>query len=205
MVDHLVYAVADLGEGMDDIGRRLGVVPTAGGRHPGAGTHNALVGLGPATYLEIIAREAGVPAPSGPLPFGLAGGGLPRLAGWALATADIEASVRRAREIGFDPGEIESMSRIDPSGTELKWRLTRPIGGPDRGLIPFLIDWGATEHPAARARHGCRLVRISGEHPDTARIMGAVAALGGALDVRPAVHPSLVAVIEGPAGSIELR
>lgn len=56
-LDHLVYAVADLLAGMDEIEQLLGVRPVAGDRHPQYGTHNALLSLGPKTYLEIVAAD----------------------------------------------------------------------------------------------------------------------------------------------------
>lgn len=204
-LDHLVYAVADLSPAQDDLGRRLGVTPLPGGRHPGVGTHNALVGLGPGAYLEIIAPDPGRGVGSAPLPFGLSAGGLPRLAGWALRTHDIARAVQRARENGFDPGEVASMGRVTPAGVALTWRLTPPPSGNDGGLIPFLIEWGETEHPSRRALQACRLVHLRGEHPDPARIMGVMAALGATLEIGPAARAALVAVIDGPTGRVELR
>jgi len=52
---------------------RFGVRARAGGKHNGQGTHNALLGLGAQTYLEIIAPDPGQPTPSMPRPFGVDG------------------------------------------------------------------------------------------------------------------------------------
>ena len=49
-IDHLVFAAPDLDRAVDDLAARFGVRASAGGKHTGRGTHNALLSLGPATY-----------------------------------------------------------------------------------------------------------------------------------------------------------
>ena len=93
LIDHLVYAAPSLPAAIADVAERFGVRAQAGGKHIGLGTHNALLALGPRTYLEIIAPDPEQPEPSMPRPFGVDGVTGGRLAGWALACDDIDAAV----------------------------------------------------------------------------------------------------------------
>jgi hypothetical protein len=65
LIDHIIYAAPDLERAIGDLHDAYGVSPTPGGRHPGFGTRNALVGLGEEMYLELVSidREQSVAAP----------------------------------------------------------------------------------------------------------------------------------------------
>ena len=54
-VDHLVWGGQDLEAEIARLERLTGVRAAAGGQHRGEGTWNALLRLGPASYLELIA------------------------------------------------------------------------------------------------------------------------------------------------------
>lgn len=204
-LDHLVYATPDLPADADRIGRRLGVQLTEGGRHLGRGTRNVLLDLGFSAYLEIIGPDTDAPEPETPRPLGIDALTAPRLVTWAVQVDDIDKAVARALARGYDPGPVQAMSRERPDGTRLDWRLTVWSGDGD-GLVPFLIEWGTgVLHPSRTSAPGCRLVRFAAEHPAPDSIRPWLEALGVELTVRPAPAPALVAVIEGPGGTVELR
>ena len=87
---HLVYATPNLDRGVKEIEELLGVRAAAGGQHPGRGTRNALVALGPNTYLEIIAPDPDQPAPASPRAVGLDTLTRSRLVTWAAKTTNVD-------------------------------------------------------------------------------------------------------------------
>ena len=203
MIDHLVYAAPDLQAAVADIEERFGVRARIGGRHPGRGTRNALLALGPQTYLEIIAPDPEQPESAVSRPFGLDGAGPGRLVRWALACEDIDAAVAGARGNGYDPGDVIDGQRTEPAGTMLRWRMTS--GELAGGLAPFLISWGDTEHPARSAPRGLTLEAFHIEHPDPPSLLPALTALGADAEIRQAAAAALVARLSGPNGSMVLR
>lgn len=203
-LDHLVYAAPELDSAVDAIEGLLGVRATPGGRHEGVGTHNALVALGEAAYLEIIAPDPSQPSPERPRPFGLDSLATARLVTWAIKAPGIRAAVERARAAGYDPGEVRSMSRATPDGGRLEWQLATPREPVCAGLVPFLIDWGETPSPAATAAPGCRLMALRAEYPNPGALRFYLAAAGGELEVILSPRARLVATIACPRGTVEL-
>jgi catechol 2,3-dioxygenase-like lactoylglutathione lyase family enzyme len=205
-IDHLIFATPDLDATVDALEGRFGVRADPGGKHLGVGTHNALVGLGDATYLEIIAPDPDQPAPSTARPFGLDTVPQPRFAGWAVACGDINVAIARSRRQGYDPGDAIDMERMSPAGTLLRWRLT--LNALSGGPVPFLIDWGDCDHPSLGAPQGLRLERFEIEHPDPDELAAALDALD-ALDSRIQITHSdavtLVAQLHSRTGPEELR
>src|SRR5215475_5020004 len=125
-VDHLVYAAPDLNRGVEEIEKLLGVRATPGGQHPGRGTRNALITLGPATYLEIIAPDPEQSPPKTPRPFGIDGLKESRLVAWAAKGDDLQRLRDEAARKGARLGEVMSGSRRRTDGVLLSWRYTDP-------------------------------------------------------------------------------
>lgn len=204
-VDHLVYGTPDLQAGIEKLEKLLGVRATPGGQHPGRGTRNALIALGPATYIEIIAPDPDQPEPALPRPFGLDGLSGPRLVAWAAKASDPVALASKAAEQGITLGDVTAGSRRRPDGVLLAWRYTNPRVVVADGIVPFFIDWGKTPHPAASAPAGASLAALRAEHPDPERVQKMLGQLGLDLAVTKGPKPALIATISSPHGRVELR
>ena len=100
-VDHVVYATPDLQRSVNELERRLGVRASPGGSHTGAGTRNALLALGPRTYLEIVGPDPEQPEPAQPRPFGIDALKAPKFVAWAIRGSqldDLRASAAKKKE-----------------------------------------------------------------------------------------------------------
>jgi hypothetical protein len=204
-VDHLVYAVPDLDAGVADLERRLGVRAATGGQHPGRGTRNALIALGPDSYLEILAPDPAQPAPAGGPWFGVDPQVPARLAGWAAKGVDLPRLAASAAQRGVPLGPVVAGSRQRPDGVMLTWTLTDPGVTPDMSFAPFFIDWAASPHPAATAPRGPVLESLRAEHPRPDLAREPLAGLGLDLPVVRGPRPALVAVLRTVSGVMELR
>jgi len=204
-VDHLVYATPDLDLGIDTIEKRLGVRATPGGQHPGLGTRNALVALGPSSYLEILGPDPGQPKPTGPRRFGIDGLEAPRIVAWVAKGTELEKLSAAAARQGVRLGAVIPGSRRRPDGVVLAWRYTDPATVLADGLVPYFIDWGTSPHPSATAAHGATLVQIRAEHPDAPGVQKMLDALGLDLRVQQGPAPAIIATIDSPRGRVDLR
>ena len=204
-LDHLVFATDDLETAVATFAAATGVEPVPGGRHEGRGTRNYLVAFGPTSYLEIIGPDLEQPpVEPGNAPFGLDGLRGSKLATWAVHPDDLESSVTAARAAGANLGDIRPMTRKTPAGELLSWRLASVHPAPFDGIVPFLIDWGTTRHPAASRLPRVDLLTFTATHPDPAAVTTALNALDVTLPITPGA-PALSAAVAGPSGTYHLR
>ena len=217
-LDHLVYATPDLNASMEELADRLGTHPVPGGAHPGWGTRNALIGLGVGAYLEIIGPDPEQPDPEHPRPFLIDELREARLVTWAYRHPDpeslvdtLELALGNTRDQGGRLGPVRSMSRTKPDGDTLHWRLSDPTALPAGGVVPFLIDWGATPHPSAALPNECGLLELVVSHPDPVTIRPVLDALRpiqvstvSDISIVAAPEPRIRARLQTPNGEIDL-
>jgi hypothetical protein len=200
-IDHLVLAVPSLDVGCRAVEAMTGVAPMFGGVHPGAGTHNALLSLGPPTYLEVIALDpAQTDVATSPLvPDGL--GDESRLVAFAVGCDDIDAALAALRAAGAPGvGDPYGMSRQRPDGSVLSWRVAFVVGGRVGGATPFLISWDSGGSPAYDAPVGGRLVTLRAGDPNPAPSRLALEVLGVDVAVESSPTARLEATITTPTG-----
>lgn len=204
MIDHLVFVAPDLEEGVAFLEATLGVRAAAGGKHPGVGTHNALLSLGDGVYLEILAPDPDQGEAVGPLSSAMQFSP-PRIATWAEKAPDIEDRVTRARTAGHNIGAVSAASRRLPDGSLLEWSFTFPPPAAADGVAPFLIRWGPGSHPSQTTPQGCELLTLRGEHPEPDRVRALLSAMQAELPLTEGPTPALIATIRCPKGVVELR
>ena len=203
-IDHLVYACSDLQKGIERISTLLGVVPVMGGHHPNWGKHNALVGLGSDCYLEVIAPVQRTASDDVRTPDVFAGSDTGRLTTWAAGVNNLEGSADSL--LGLDPplGSLIRGSRRQANGQMLSWVLTDPSTSILEGTVPFLIDWGDSDHPAGSLDSPCSLLSLQLAHPRLDAVESQLSALGllDLVELQQAEQPTLSAIVETPQGRV---
>jgi Glyoxalase-like domain len=208
MIDHLVYASNDLPGASATVAQLLGTAPTPGGRHVGHGTHNELLSLGGATYLEVIGPDPTQPALAGPRPFGIDGLTEPALVAWCVRPRrPLAEIVDEARAVGIELGHVTAMSRRRPDGVLLEWSLTFPqLDGPFGRALPFMIDWSDSPHPTDSLLPAVTLVELDVAHPDPQALRAALDIIGitDNVVIHEQLQPELRATMATEHGAVTL-
>lgn len=166
-IDHLAVTAPSLAAGEQYVQQVLGVELQAGGEHPRMGTHNKLLKLGESLYLEVIAVNPQMPAPSHARWFALDAlqpDSAATLATWVARSEDIKAD---AAACDAALGLVEPMSRSD-----LHWQITIPSDGGLLldGALPSLIQWQGAHPAASMPDMGCQLLGLDIYTPFSAEL-----------------------------------
>lgn len=204
-IDHLVIAgpnLADLSTWWAD---EAGTPTMPGGAHTGRGTRNELAGVDATTYVELIDPDPDQPDPAAPRPFGIDAISERRLVTFAVAVDDLDQACAAVAATGIDPGAPTPMQRERPDGSVLAWRLAVPGDPSLGGVMPFLIEWADSEHPAASLPPSVVLTTIELRHPEPERIASAIAAAtGSTVDVAAGSTALTARFTTGSGGSFNI-
>jgi len=201
-IDHLVYGTPDLCAAIANLERLTGIRATEGGSHPGRGTRNYLMALGPKTYLEILGPDPDQSPPGAPRWMAIDDLKEPRLVRWCATHSNLQELVDCST---VALGDIVPGSRRQTDGSLLSWRLTDPVVVAGDGLLPFFIDWGESIHPAESAAAGATLVGLRFTHPQPGRIRESLERFGLNLPVELAPRVRIIATLATPNGVVELN
>jgi Glyoxalase-like domain len=214
-IDHLVVAAATLEQGVAWCEATLGIVPTAGGRHPLMGTHNRVFNIGSAAfagcYFEIVAIDPAAAPPQRRRWFGLDDAALqariaqaPELVHAVARTTQLDMHRWGLVNLGpgFDPGLPLAASRETPQGL-LSWQiLVRDDGALlHRGALPTLIQWQGAHPTEAMPPSGVELRAL--------QLGGLPLPAQQVLQLRGVAHaaqgPALRGVLNTPKGEVILE
>jgi hypothetical protein len=202
-VDHIIVAVDSLERGIALLRAATGVSATFGGVHPGRGTQNALMSLGPRTYLELIApNPADERGPETVEQY--AGFRALTPAGWAAQAVDAEAMRAAFVAGGLTDSPVAPGSRVTTSGDTLRWKTIAPWPeGVDWSVLPFFIEWVApTPHPATSTPSGCTLAGLVVRTPEADTVRSLLRSADLVVDVERADSSGFRFELECPNGSV---
>jgi hypothetical protein len=206
-LDHLVIAASSLEQGVEYVRKVLGVDIPFGGVHTAMGTHNHLMQLGNSAFLEVIAINNEIAAPTQPRWYGLDDPFVhrqiavePCLLTWVVNTGNLQALIAQA---SFSLGQSVRVSRA-----ELSWNFGLPSDGRllGSGMLAHAIEWHSQSHPANNmADLGCHLQKLEIHHPYPQWLRDCLASIDALaiVDVYELPHgklPFLTAYIDTPSG-----
>lgn len=203
IVDHIILGISDLATGIEQLEALTGVRAVIGGEHPGRGTMNALISLGPGHYVELLA-----PVPGGVIDeLDDLAGGLETFAeltplGWAASTDDMDALAQRLVAAGYEIDGPVPGSRVKPDGSVLEWK-TLVIVQPLLAGAPFFIEWGESSvHPSESSPQGCELGFLRLEDPEALALRDLVSVLGLPIRVESGAGPAMEVAFNCPNGEV---
>jgi hypothetical protein len=158
-LDHIILGCSDLDEGIAYLKKLSGYRAAVGGSHPARGTCNALLKMGPHSYLEILAPDPqqkelawyeSIATLSEPL-----------LVGYAIHQKNLDQLAATLKQQGIKCLGPIAGSRKRPDSQVLRWQ-TLSYEDDKSGMLPFYIHWDKhCPHPATEAPGTISLLSFS--------------------------------------------
>ena len=205
-LDHIIWACPDLEAGSRQFELLTGVRPRFGGMHASGLTHNALVRIGPRSYLELLAPTGPASADDDEWCRIARAAREPQVVTYCQRSARSLAELAAiAQSHGWKDAVVAGNGRRTPDGVDLRWQWVAPkVDG--LGLaFPFFIDWLDSPHPAQMlADTGISLREWTVQHPQAQRLSTILAELGAPIEAQSAEHDAFRLVLETPRGTVSL-
>jgi hypothetical protein len=206
-LDHIIWACDDLERGTRRFEALTGVSPRYGGVHASGSTHNALVGLGPRCYLEILA-PTGPQTPAEDAWCRLARGARePRILTYCMRSPrPLSQLAQIAEAAGAHDALVAHNGRVTPEGVRLNWQWVAPVFDEFGLAFPFFIDWLDSPHPAATAQGqgDLRLADFAVGHPQAADLLRALTQMVTPVDTYTAAAIEFRVRLNTPRGIVAL-
>ncbi|WP_113436220.1 VOC family protein [Rhizobium sp. SYY.PMSO] len=201
-LDHFAVSSPDLDDEMARFEARTGVRPQPGGSHPGQGTRNALVSLGPGVYLAL----------DGPDPeqsqVGNNGEWMAAQTGsdlflFAVATEDLDAAEKALADFGIATRRVAG-SRRTKAGETLAWEFLE-TGSTEFGrAMPHIMTWKTANHPSLEAPDGGRITEFRVGHPEAVKLQSLYERLGLDVTIVEQPEPGLTLTVAGNQGPFNI-
>jgi hypothetical protein len=206
-LDHIIWACDDLERGTRRFEALTGVRARYGGVHASGSTHNALVGLGPQCYLEILA-PTGPQTPAEDAWCRLARNAHePRIMTYCMRSPrPLSQLAQIAEAAGARNALVADNGRVTPEGVRLNWQWVAPVFDEFGPAFPFFIDWLDSTHPAtsARGQGEVRLAEFAVGHPRADALLRTLTEVATPIDTYTAATIEFRVRLDTPRGTIAL-
>lgn len=204
-IDHIVYAVPNLEEAMNQFEQQSGVRPVFGGFHTTEGTKNAIVNLSNVCYLEFLTADEENHQVQPPRWMGVDLITDPKITRWSLKSSDLKNDSEVLRNYNPSMGVVKGGQRRMTNRKLLTWEMAMPLAKPEVEIVPFLTDWQRSDtHPSEQLPEQCRLLRIIATHPDPEALYPVLNYFYPKLNIARADQVSLSIEIKTPNGIVHL-
>jgi len=204
-LDHLVYCVTNLDETVQQLYDEIGVQAVIGGRHLNHGTKNALINLGDKAYLELLAIDTENKHHSGSRWMGIDLISEPKITRWAIHSDNLHRDSEILKQYNEQMGDIIGGEREKENGEVLRWEMIKPLSSPEVDILPFMIDWSASEsHPTDGKVETCSLEALHFYDQVGQKKLATMLEIFGEMQIQTAQEIAIKATIKGPLGSLTI-
>ena len=148
-LDHIILGVNDIQKGIDQFEELTGVRPVMVFSHNGLGCKSARLSFEESVFVEIIGPDP--KQPGAPLHMKLAALPDDEFVPFHYAVRNSRATQLKMKELPDMGFECDHITMYGRQGEEIwQWDEVFLCGHNEGGLVPFLIEWGDSEHACAK-------------------------------------------------------